>query len=212
MMLARLVVSNEGWLLAGFIERDGEPHLRVLAGCLELNGSIVTPEGMQAEPLCPVLPMTMEFDISAPYSVEGGFSYHGAYWIDYVRQETHQVRLNLSQTHVMEQAIGLTADRTAVLLLFRALDDEQDFLLCAAGGPARSAKEACARFHRRGVPRFSVASSSASAPFPSEQLKLYKVDDMPAARDWRDWLAQRFDLATLDNNGQPRALSKKALK
>jgi hypothetical protein len=208
-----LSVGKGDWLLVEFYERDGAPHLRILAGCLRDEAHHISRRGRERGDACADVVADPRNPNNNFYSRAAGFSYHGGYWIDYRSGQVHEAPVYPFEAHELEKVVGLTADRNAVLLVYRELGEraqaEHRFLLCAAGIPARRTEEACISFTRDDAPAPEIIpvlrrdAVKASPPLPAIAFEPYDLDADSVSADWRAWLAQRFDLTALGRDGRP---------
>lgn len=199
--------SNGDWLLTQFLDEADKPRLRFLAGCWRNESTHVTKEGIQPGEGCSALP-SPPLRMRDVYSRSMEFSFHDGYWIDYRTEQLHELRFYPYTTHELEQVIGLTTDRSAVLSVYRAYGKQDVFLLCAADERNREPEAACRPFERSNAPQLlpRERGKEVPPPLPAAQLTLYDLDTLPAALNWKNWLATRYDLERLGTDGRPRPL------
>jgi hypothetical protein len=190
------------WLLIEFVERAGQPHLRILAGCLNNKSGNIFPDGRFRDKLCDSQP-DPRYPGNTWYSNVGRASFHGAYWIDYSNEQVHLVA-QTPPDHFFETAWAPTPDRNALLVVYDSRVDSTRFKLCAVGVEHRKQTQ-CADFIRNASigPLDYRRAIGTVPPFPSFAFETYDLDELPDAALWRFWLRARFDLKSAYANGLP---------
>jgi len=204
MLVTVLTDSNLGSVVAGLDDSGGQARLSVLAGCMA--GSRLAPKraagsGLRgcAEPSNRELSFE-RYGEPALFSMAEGFSYHGTFWIDYRSEEVHEVKPAWIVSSSAADVVGLTPDRSALLVLYRKDKESGPFVLCrAASDPGKST---CSHFLGEGYPlpaavqAAATAEASAAGPAPSIGIRFAPIDAGLPAR--RAWLARHFDLSAPD--------------